>query len=1046
MSAEINHGAQLVKSSSMSLIDRKVVEVCTDKNIKERKNSGKNNYKYVLSKATCCIPDTKDKNGKNVNIDYHSNDAPPKTSHTPNLNINMNEGLHRDDSCDRNNSIDGFPTKGVSLMSFNIATLPGKFDEFRHFVQSTQTDIIALNETRLDSSIPDYSKDIEGYALLRNDRKRDGGGVAMYLKRSSGFTFKIRKDLMPNELEIIVVEVKISKAKPMIVVSWYRPPDSEMKIFEHLESILDQIDCENKDLILMGDVNCDLLTETPHCYTIKMNEIARNYHLVQLIKEATRVTETSRTLIDHIYTSRADNISKSGVLKTGVSDHYMVYAVLGKENKKTQYRHRYSVNRRYKNFNVEMFKTDLRNKDWSNIERHLNVDDAVTEFESEILEAANRHAPLRRKRVRHKNPSPWLTDDIFNAMRKRDQLQKQASEFSSPQLWAEYRYLRNKVNTMIKQSKKTYLTDAVKTKNSKTVWSNIRHIVPSKNKNVDINCIKTDTSEHSNPVEIANVMNEYFAKVGPSIADKIPVVDAGVNIPNTDNQKNVFNFQYVDNEYVLKELLSLPDNKATGVDDIPSKLLKLCAEEIVSPLTYIINLSLSTGIFPNNWKKARICPVFKGGEDTEPCNYRPISILPVLSKIMERVVFNQLYPFLDSQSLLHDNQSGFRPKFSTSSALLNITEDWIHAIDKGEFVGIVMLDLQKAFDTVNHSILIHKLQEYGLNINVINWFQSYLKDRNHVTTINGMKSNVQNSTCGIPQGSILGPLLFIMYINDLPKHVSNVQISMYADDTAIFYTSKDVNDIVDKINDDMKNVDNWLSRNKLSLNIQKTNFMIIGTPQKLASITNQQLDIKIRGISIQRVSSCKHLGIIIDESLLWGNHVEHVTKKVLTGLYFLKRSNNILPKNIQSMLYKTIIAPHFDYCNVVWGRCNKFLCNKLQVLQNRAAKIITGTRRYDSSSQALSDLNWKNLDEKLYYNEAVTMFKIVNRDAPHYLNNRFVRKETRYNMRNSGDLHLVKPNTEYKKRSLSYRGAKLWNSLDANVKSVSNLKDFKQFF
>ena len=394
--------------------------------------------------------------------------------------------------------------------------------------------------------------------------------------------------------------------------------------------------------------------------------------------------------------------------------------------------------------------------------------------------------------------------------------------------------------------------------------------------------------------------------------------------------------------------------------------------------------------------------------------------------------------------MLHDNQSGFRPKFSTSSALLNITEEWLNSIDKGEYIGVIMLDLQKAFDTVNHAILIQKLCNYGLNVNVINWFESYLKDRSHVTTINGIKSNVQISTCGIPQGSILGPLLFILYINDLPEHVSNVQVSMYADDTAIVYSSKDINDVVDRINDDLKKVDNWLSRNKLSLNIQKTSFMIIGTPQKLAHISNHDIDINIRGIRLQRVNHCKHLGIVIDENLLWSNHVEHVSKKVLTGLYFLRKSNNVLPKNIQAMLYKTIVAPHFDYCNIVWGRCNTSLCNKLQVLQNRAAKIITGTSTYSSSTQALNELNWKNLDEKLYYNEAMTMFKIINHWTPNYLCKRFVRKETRYNMRNSNNLHLVKPNTEYKKRSFSYRGAKLWNSLDNDVKSAINVNDFRQ--
>jgi hypothetical protein len=394
--------------------------------------------------------------------------------------------------------------------------------------------------------------------------------------------------------------------------------------------------------------------------------------------------------------------------------------------------------------------------------------------------------------------------------------------------------------------------------------------------------------------------------------------------------------------------------------------------------------------------------------------------------------------------MLHDSQSGFRPKYSTSSALLNITEDWLNAIDKGEYVGIVMLDLKKAFDTVNHVLLIKKLLNYGLHVNVINWFKNYLKDRNHVTTINGVRSQEQESTCGIPQGSILGPLLFILYINDLPNYVSSVKVSMYADDTAIFYTSSDVNDIVNKINGDLVNVDNWLSKNKLSLNVDKTNFMPIGTPQQLARLSDHEFNINIKGTRLQRVNHCKHLGVIVDENLLWSNHVDHVRKKVLTGLYFLRKSKYVVPTHVQTMLYKTIVAPHFDYCNVVWGRYNNFLNNKLQVLQNRAAKIITGTNRYGSSTQALNDLNWKNLEDKLSFNEAVIMFKIVNNLAPSYLSKRFTKKESRYNTRNNDGLYMDKPNTEYKKRSLSYRGAKLWNSIDRNVKNTDDIMSFKQ--
>ena len=220
---------------------------------------------------------------------------------------------------------------------------------------------------------------------------------------------------------------------------------------------------------------------------------------------------------------------------------------------------------------------------------------------------------------------------------------------------------------------------------------------------------------------------------------------------------------------------------------------------------------------------------------------------------------------------MHDSQSGFRPGFSTSSALIDITEDWLKSIDNGECIGLVMLDLRKAFDTVNHNLLIKKLPMYGLNVHVVNWFKSYLTDRSHITCVNGSRSNEQKSVCGIPQGSILGPLLFIMYINDLPKSVANVKVSMYADDTAIYYSSKDVHDIVNKMNYDLENVDNWLAKNKLCLNVDKTHFMLIGTPQRLSNLQNDDLNVNIKGFRLQRIDHCKHLGIEVDKNLLWHN-------------------------------------------------------------------------------------------------------------------------------------------------------------------------------
>ena len=255
--------------------------------------------------------------------------------------------------------------------------------------------------------------------------------------------------------------------------------------------------------------------------------------------------------------------------------------------------------------------------------------------------------------------------------------------------------------------------------------------------------------------------------------------------------------------------------------------------------------------------------------------------------------------------------------------------------------------------------------------------------------------------------------LFILYINDLPNHVSNVKVSMYADDTALYYNSNDINDIVDKMNKDLENIRKWLARNKLSLNVKKTEFMIVGSSHKLSRIANTDIIIHINGEKIQWVNECKHLGVIIDDTLTWSKHITHITKKIAPGLFYLRKSKNVIPLNMQCLLYNAVIAPHFNYCNVVWGNCNQTLQNKLQVLQNRAAKIIKGVDRYASSTQTLNDLKWYNLRVKQYQNEAITMYKAVNKLMPTYICNRFKEKKVQYNLRNSNVLVIDKPNTEY---------------------------------
>ena len=339
---------------------------------------------------------------------------------------------------------------------------------------------------------------------------------------------------------------------------------------------------------------------------------------------------------------------------------------------------------------------------------------------------------------------------------------------------------------------------------------------------------------------------------------------------------------------------------------------------------------------------------------------------------------------------MYKYQSGFRPQYSTLTALINITEDWFEAIDKGNFIGLVMIDLKKAFDTVNHDILLQKLKKFNVHDRCVNWFKSYLSGRSHVTVVNGIKSNNEIISCGIPQGSILGrPLLFIMYVNDLPLSISKMTVSMYADDTALYVRNKNINELAKIVNNELANVREWLIRNKLSLNISKTEFMVIGSRQRLATIKENTIKVQINGIDIKQVNRCKHLGIIVDECLTWHEQVGNIRKKILPGLYMLKKCKGILPSKTLSLVFKSIVSPHMDYCDVIWSNCSDNDIDIIQKLQSRAAKIITGAKWSDSSTQALLELNWDNIKKRCKYHDCVMLYKIIDKITAPYLYERF---------------------------------------------------------
>ena len=485
--------------------------------------------------------------------------------------------------------------------------------------------------------------------------------------------------------------------------------------------------------------------------------------------------------------------------------------------------------------------------------------------------------------------------------------------------------------------------------------------------------------------------------------------------------------------------------KSFGIDNISSYFMKLALPYIENSLAFLFNTSIETSQFPDSWKVARITPIFKDGDKTEKSNYRPISVLPVISKLFEKLVFNQLYQYMKDNGLFTSDQSGFLRLHSTLTCLLKMSDDWYNGLDLGKLVGLVFIDLKKAFDTVDHDILCKKLELYGVQQREL----SYLSNRKQFCRVNGVDSDIGEIEVGVPQDSCLGPLLFLIYINDLPEAVQGSSVTMYADDTSLCHQSRDLTQLNEAINSDLSKLETWLQGNKLSLNVAKTHSMLISTKQRHNSLKsrNEALVLKIRDNELEVVQKTKYLGVQIDCSLDWKERIKAVSTKVSRAIGFLRHAKSFPPMASLKTLYTDIVEPHFRYCCSVWGCAGSTDINQLQKLQNRAARIITNSSFDTPSRPLIAELGWQTIEELIGSESKTMVFKALNDLAPQYLCNLFTKNSacSSRSLRNTEtDLRLPKKNSANGQKCFSFRGVKLWNSLPAESKTASSLNGFKK--
>ena len=424
-------------------------------------------------------------------------------------------------------------------------------------------------------------------------------------------------------------------------------------------------------------------------------------------------------------------------------------------------------------------------------------------------------------------------------------------------------------------------------------------------------------------------------------------------------------------------------------------------------------------------------------------------MLPVVARLFDNLVFNQLYQYLDENGFLSPDQSGFRALHSTVTPLLKCTDDWYSWLDTGQMTGLIFIDLKKAFDTVDHEILCQKLYRYGVQDRELAWFKSYLSNRKQFARANGVDSKIEEIDIGVPQGSCLGPLLFLVYIKDLSLAIKNSKTSMFADDSSIYRCSTDVPQLNREINEDLEKLDEWLMGNKLSLNVAKTHSMLIAFQQKHKSLAHSDIrvDPKIREREIEIRSKAKYLGVLLDENLNWREHIRTVSAKASRAVGFLKYSKQYLSLTAVKILYTIIVEPHFQYCCSVWGCCNATEIQLLQKLQNRAARIVTNSSFDAVIKPMFESLGWKTIQQLMDRQSKIVTFKFLKSLAPKYLCELFNRNSacSSGNLRNTNtDVWLPRKNTVIGQKAFSFRGANIWNSLSTKAKLAPSLYKFKE--
>ena len=804
----------------------------------------------------------------------------------------------------------------------------------------------------------------------------------------------------------------------------------------------------DNEITILGDFNIDAMKKGT--LELEYNQILQSFLLNQTIKEPTRVTPDSQSCIDHVIVNRTEFLSESGVIPVGVSDHHLTYSIRKRDKKGGGSKHYEIKTRNFKHYSHEKFKDKLKDKNWRKITQSQDINTAYNMLVDNIISAADDIAPERLLRIKNQC-DPWVTGETIHKMHKRDFLLGRAKKEKllekKKKLFQEVRELRSQIRKDLYSKKKEFFEEQKKEagNNPKSLWSVLKKACSPSKKQHAVPTLKQDGVLVTEANIVADVFNKYFTSVAKNIASKLKKPKGkwtdNLVIFYANVKRKSFSLKPVSKEWVMKQLKSLSVHKATGPDKISAKFLKDGAEILTVAMRHIINLSIETSKVPTAIKLAKIVPIFKKGSRFEAGNYRPISLLPIISKIIERAINEQVVSYLESTKILMNRQYGFRRGFSTETAVISLVDQIRNQTGQKRHTAAIFIDLRKAFDTVDHSLLLEKMNVIGFTQQAKNWFRSYLENREQYVELQGKSSSKEQVSCGVPQGSILGPTLFLIYINDISAALKNSSTVLYADDT-VFHVSHKCPETLEKImQEEFSELNDWLVDNKLSLALDKTELMIFSPKSKIKEGEG------IKVANLKRVTEFKYLGIYVDSKLNFSKHLQNLVKKISQRISALRRQAKSLPLIHVKRLAEAVISPYLSYCSSAWfSALSATQIKQLQRQQNTIIRMVLGLDCHERITDFhLAKLNWLYVKEQLVFNQLKLIFKLRQQGPeativlPVIDNNH--QMTTRAKSR--ADFQVERVTTEEQK-TFQQSSIKTWNKLPASIKEINTMTKFKK--